>query len=94
MAAKDILDFVQSPKNIIDADTDDENEMNYAAPVSALSETKNMKSMHRYLDVHSKGEMYIKMDGMEQFDAKKTVQRKIGDNFPKTQYMFRISKNF
>ncbi|GFU56330.1 hypothetical protein TNCV_582641 [Trichonephila clavipes] len=33
MADKDILEFVQSLKDIIDADSDDENEMNKEAPV-------------------------------------------------------------
>ncbi|GFV57484.1 hypothetical protein TNCV_3266601 [Trichonephila clavipes] len=33
MADKDILRFVQSSKNIIDADSDDENEMNNTAPL-------------------------------------------------------------
>ncbi|GFW40193.1 hypothetical protein TNCV_5118761 [Trichonephila clavipes] len=33
MTDKDILDIIQSSKNIIDADSDDENEMNNAAPV-------------------------------------------------------------
>ncbi|GFV18160.1 hypothetical protein TNCV_169631 [Trichonephila clavipes] len=40
MANKDILEFVQSSKNIIDADSDDENKMNNAAlvPTSFLNE--------------------------------------------------------
>ncbi|GFX50705.1 hypothetical protein TNCV_2722911 [Trichonephila clavipes] len=33
MAHKDILGFVQSSKNIIDADSDEENKMNNVAPV-------------------------------------------------------------
>ncbi|GFW60865.1 hypothetical protein TNCV_2672861 [Trichonephila clavipes] len=33
MADKDILEFAQSSKNIIDADSEVENEMNNAAPV-------------------------------------------------------------
>ncbi|GFU20030.1 hypothetical protein TNCV_1191741 [Trichonephila clavipes] len=33
MEGKDILEFVQNTKNIIDADSDDEKEMNNAAPV-------------------------------------------------------------
>ncbi|GFW17471.1 hypothetical protein TNCV_2650291, partial [Trichonephila clavipes] len=33
MADKDILEFVQSPKNIIDADSDDEKEINISAYV-------------------------------------------------------------
>ncbi|GFW06114.1 hypothetical protein TNCV_4479061 [Trichonephila clavipes] len=55
---------VQSSKNIIDADSDDENEMNEAAPVPTSSEMKNvMKSMRSYLDAHYNGEMNTKMDG-------------------------------
>ncbi|GFW39766.1 hypothetical protein TNCV_2419321 [Trichonephila clavipes] len=34
MAHKDILEFIHSSKNIIDADYDDENEMNNTAPLS------------------------------------------------------------
>ncbi|GFT87863.1 hypothetical protein TNCV_799691 [Trichonephila clavipes] len=41
-ADKDILGFDQSSKNIIDADSDDENEMSNAAPVSTLSGMKNI----------------------------------------------------
>ncbi|GFY16540.1 hypothetical protein TNCV_735691 [Trichonephila clavipes] len=33
MAEKDNLEFVESSKNITEADSNDENEMNYAAPV-------------------------------------------------------------
>ncbi|GFW42325.1 uncharacterized protein TNCV_1207781 [Trichonephila clavipes] len=40
MAGKDILEFVESQKNIIDADSEDENEMNNAAPVPMSSENK------------------------------------------------------
>ncbi|GFW24480.1 hypothetical protein TNCV_607211 [Trichonephila clavipes] len=42
MTDKDILDLVQSSKNIIDADFYDENEMNNVAPVSTRSEMKNV----------------------------------------------------
>ncbi|GFT38554.1 hypothetical protein TNCV_2748291 [Trichonephila clavipes] len=55
-------------KNIIDADSDDENGINYAALVPTLSEMRNvMKSMRSYLDAHSNGEMNNKMDDIEQF---------------------------
>ncbi|GFT93388.1 hypothetical protein TNCV_337531 [Trichonephila clavipes] len=37
MADKDISESVQNSKNIIDADSDDENEMNNAAPVPTSS---------------------------------------------------------
>ncbi|GFX48989.1 uncharacterized protein TNCV_2797801 [Trichonephila clavipes] len=36
MADKDILEFLQSSKNIIDPDSDNENEMNNAAPYSYI----------------------------------------------------------
>ncbi|GFU70353.1 SCAN domain-containing protein 3 [Trichonephila clavipes] len=56
--AKDVLEFVQSSKNIIDADSDEENEMNNAAPDPTSSEMRSTtKSMHSYLDTHSNGEM-------------------------------------
>ncbi|GFY11814.1 hypothetical protein TNCV_1530061 [Trichonephila clavipes] len=43
-------------KKIIDADSDDKNEMNNAAPVSRSFEKRNvMKSMRSVLDAHSKG---------------------------------------
>ncbi|GFY18534.1 hypothetical protein TNCV_2397601 [Trichonephila clavipes] len=61
MADKCILEFVQSSKNIIDAD--DEKEMTYTAPVPTSSKMKNvMKSMHSYLNAHSNGEMNNKVD--------------------------------
>ncbi|GFS52056.1 hypothetical protein TNCV_1104781 [Trichonephila clavipes] len=43
MADKDILDFVQSSKNTIDADSDDENEMTNAAPVPTSSENEERR---------------------------------------------------
>ncbi|GFY06307.1 hypothetical protein TNCV_2680991 [Trichonephila clavipes] len=71
MVDKDILDFVQSSKNIIDVDSDDQNEMNNATPFPISSEMRNaMKSMRSYFDVHSNGEINIKMDDMELFDKK------------------------
>ncbi|GFV46073.1 hypothetical protein TNCV_1256311 [Trichonephila clavipes] len=58
MADKDILEFVQSSKNIIGTDSNEENEMNNAAPVYTSSEMRNIiKSMHSYLDAHSNGGM-------------------------------------
>ncbi|GFY30601.1 hypothetical protein TNCV_3117631 [Trichonephila clavipes] len=42
MADKDILEFVQNSKNIIDADSDDENEMINAAPVPTSFEMRNV----------------------------------------------------
>ncbi|GFX30674.1 hypothetical protein TNCV_4861981 [Trichonephila clavipes] len=89
-ANKDILEFVQSSKSIIDADSDKEYEMNNAAPVSTSSEKRNiMKSMCSYLDAHSNGERN-KKNGQQQticrqFAAKKDNTKKISDYFPKTQ---------
>ncbi|GFU48356.1 hypothetical protein TNCV_3342481 [Trichonephila clavipes] len=55
-------------KNIIYADSYDENEMNNAAPVPTSSEMRNiMESMRNYLEAHSNGEMSNKMDDIEQF---------------------------
>ncbi|GFW08588.1 HTH_38 domain-containing protein [Trichonephila clavipes] len=90
MVEKSILELVQSSKNIIDADSDDKNEMNNTASFSTSSEMRNvMKRMHSYLDAHSKGEMNNEMDDVEQFVDKfmleKTMQRKISDYFPKIQ---------
>ncbi|GFU91599.1 hypothetical protein TNCV_2543631 [Trichonephila clavipes] len=54
---KDILEFAQSSKNIIDADSGDENEISDAAPV----EMRNvMNSMRSYLDARSNGGMITK----------------------------------
>ncbi|GFU88662.1 hypothetical protein TNCV_4443391 [Trichonephila clavipes] len=42
MADKDILEFDQSSENTADADSDDENGKNNAAPVPTSSEIKNV----------------------------------------------------
>ncbi|GFX29521.1 hypothetical protein TNCV_4775951 [Trichonephila clavipes] len=60
-------------KNFIDADSDDENDMNNAAPVPTSSEMKHIiKTMRSYLDTHSNGEM----NDIEQFDAEKDNAKK------------------
>ncbi|GFX68004.1 hypothetical protein TNCV_921051 [Trichonephila clavipes] len=57
-ADKDILELLQSSKNIIDADFYDANEMNNTVPVSTSSKMKNiMKSMCSSLDAHTNDEM-------------------------------------
>ncbi|GFY14589.1 hypothetical protein TNCV_4827931 [Trichonephila clavipes] len=57
MTDKDIWEFVQSSKNIIDADSWDENEMDNANPFLTSLETKNiMKSIRSYLNVCPNGE--------------------------------------
>ncbi|GFX93692.1 SCAN domain-containing protein 3 [Trichonephila clavipes] len=66
MANKDLLEFVQSSKIIIHADSDDENEMNNATLVPSSSEMRNtIKSVRNYLDAHSNGEMNTKTDDIE-----------------------------
>ncbi|GFW10177.1 uncharacterized protein TNCV_1848941 [Trichonephila clavipes] len=89
MVVKDILELVQSFKNIIDADFDNENKMTNAASTPTSSKMRNMmKSVANYLDAHSIGEMNSKMDDSEQFVdnfmLKKTMKRTISDFFPKT----------
>ncbi|GFY34356.1 uncharacterized protein TNCV_2506591 [Trichonephila clavipes] len=83
------MEFVQRSKNSIEADSDDENEMNHATPIPASSEVKNiMKNMRSYLDAHCNGEMNNKMEdiekGVDNTMLRKTMQRKISDYFPKT----------
>ncbi|GFU04348.1 hypothetical protein TNCV_864451 [Trichonephila clavipes] len=66
VADKDILEVLQSLKNIIKADSVDENKMTTADPVPTSSEMRNvMKSIPTYLDEHSNGEMNNKMDDIE-----------------------------
>ncbi|GFV81122.1 HTH_38 domain-containing protein [Trichonephila clavipes] len=68
MVDKVILKFVHSPKNIIGADSDDENEMNNVAPFPTSSQMKNVrKNMRSYIDTHSNGEMNNKMDDTKKF---------------------------
>ncbi|GFS79553.1 hypothetical protein TNCV_2370571 [Trichonephila clavipes] len=43
MTDKDVLEFVRSSKNIIDADSDDQNEMNDVAPDPTSSEMRNIR---------------------------------------------------
>ncbi|GFW20035.1 hypothetical protein TNCV_867411 [Trichonephila clavipes] len=66
MAEKDIVEFDKSSKNIIDANSDVENQMNNAAPVPTSSEMRNiMKSMLSYLNAHSNDEMNNRMSDIE-----------------------------
>ncbi|GFX58918.1 hypothetical protein TNCV_806221 [Trichonephila clavipes] len=51
MAEKDILEFVQSSKTIIDTDSDNENEMTNANPVPTSSEMRNI--MKKKSPIHS-----------------------------------------
>ncbi|GFU91255.1 hypothetical protein TNCV_4925851 [Trichonephila clavipes] len=60
---RNILEFVQSSKNFMDGDSDDESEVNNAASVPVSNELRNvMKSKRSYLDAHYKGEMNNRMD--------------------------------
>ncbi|GFY34901.1 hypothetical protein TNCV_154741 [Trichonephila clavipes] len=78
IADKDILEFVQSSKNIVHTHSDDESEMNNSTPVPTSFEMRNItKNILSYLDAHSNGEMNHKMDDIEHFVAKKTMQRKM-----------------
>ncbi|GFV16515.1 hypothetical protein TNCV_4785771 [Trichonephila clavipes] len=63
----DTLEFVQSPKHIIYADSDDENEMTKAAPVPTSFEWRNaMKSMRSYSDALSNGKINNKMGNIDE----------------------------
>ncbi|GFU51830.1 hypothetical protein TNCV_3733451 [Trichonephila clavipes] len=74
---KEILKFVQSSKHVIDADSDDENEMNNAAPVPISPEMRNiMKSIRSCLEAHSNMEMNNITDDIEQCDAEKDNAKK------------------
>ncbi|GFW93038.1 hypothetical protein TNCV_4209731 [Trichonephila clavipes] len=58
MRGKVILEYVHDSKNFINADFNDENEMNNAAPVPTSSKKRNViKSQSSYLDAHSNDEM-------------------------------------
>ncbi|GFV01294.1 hypothetical protein TNCV_3375281 [Trichonephila clavipes] len=67
MADKVILELVQSLKSIIDADPDNENEMNNAVPVHMSFEMSTMKIMRSYLDAHFNGRMNSKLNNTERF---------------------------
>ncbi|GFT46393.1 hypothetical protein TNCV_3127351 [Trichonephila clavipes] len=67
MAAQSHFGVCPKLKNIINADSIDENEMNNAGPVPTLSEMRDiMKSRYSYLDVHSNDEVNNKRDVIEQ----------------------------
>ncbi|GFV68209.1 uncharacterized protein TNCV_1874911 [Trichonephila clavipes] len=68
MADKEHFGVCSELKKSIDADPDDENEINNPAPVPMSSEMRNiMKSLRNYLDAHSNREMNNKMEDIEQF---------------------------
>ncbi|GFV10630.1 hypothetical protein TNCV_2122811 [Trichonephila clavipes] len=75
---EDILDFVQNLKNIIDIDSDGENEMNNAAPVHTSSEKRStMKSIRSYIDAHADGEINNNMEDFQQFVGNLMLKKKI-----------------
>ncbi|GFX38723.1 hypothetical protein TNCV_1170531 [Trichonephila clavipes] len=94
MADKGIFELVQSSKHIIDADSDDENEINNADPISTPFVI--MKSMRSYLGAHSNSKMNNKMDGIERFGdnwiLKKTMQGKYQIIFQKLNKCFDFHK--
>ncbi|GFV67951.1 hypothetical protein TNCV_1872331 [Trichonephila clavipes] len=93
-----ILEFVQSPKNIIDADSDDENEMDdemdNPANAPTLYEMRNfMKNRYIYLDAHS-NDMNNKTNEIEQFVAKKgNAKEKSQIIFQELNKCFAFQKN-
>ncbi|GFV13811.1 hypothetical protein TNCV_3695231 [Trichonephila clavipes] len=66
MTGKDNLEFSQIPKNIVDADSEDENEIKRTAAAFASSEMRNTtKGMRSYLDAHTNVEINKDMDDIE-----------------------------
>ncbi|GFU09673.1 hypothetical protein TNCV_5027181 [Trichonephila clavipes] len=63
MADKDSLEFVQSSKNIIDADYDDEHEMHNVGPVPTSSKMRNIT--RSYLDTQDNDKIINKMGDIE-----------------------------
>ncbi|GFW11628.1 putative transposable element [Trichonephila clavipes] len=81
MADKDMLEFVQSSKYIVDAYLDDENEMTNTAPVLPSTEMRNiMKSMRSFLDAHSRDELNNKMNDMGQCVGRWMLRKAIEAN--------------
>ncbi|GFU80781.1 hypothetical protein TNCV_515081 [Trichonephila clavipes] len=67
---KDILKFDKSLKNIIYADSDNENEMNNGASVPTSSEMRNIiKSIFNYLDAHCNLKMNNRINDIKQFGS-------------------------
>ncbi|GFU93288.1 hypothetical protein TNCV_1860191 [Trichonephila clavipes] len=61
-ADRDILEFIQSSENIMDADSDDEYEVTNASPFGSSDMRNISKSVCNYLYVPSSGEMNNKME--------------------------------
>ncbi|GFS52999.1 hypothetical protein TNCV_331271 [Trichonephila clavipes] len=60
--------LIKAQKNVVDADSDGEIEINNADPEPTSFEMRSiMKSMFSYLDEHSSGEMNNRMNDIEQF---------------------------
>ncbi|GFW45154.1 hypothetical protein TNCV_716561 [Trichonephila clavipes] len=82
MADKDILEFVQSSKNSIDTDFENETAMINIAPDPTSYEMENiMKSMRNYLDARFDGEMNNKITS-NNLMLKETMQRKVPYHVP------------
>ncbi|GFX96952.1 putative transposable element [Trichonephila clavipes] len=97
MADKDILELVQSSKNIIDSDS--KNEMNNAALAPTSFEKRNiMKSMFSYLDAHTDGEVNNKIDDIEQIVdnlmPKETMQTRAAIDLLKDRFGDRLISRF
>ncbi|GFU55705.1 hypothetical protein TNCV_1650061 [Trichonephila clavipes] len=84
---KDILEFVKISTNVIDADSNDKNEMNNAAPDPMSSEMRDIMKNMLCLDAHSNGEMNNKIDDIELFVGNLILKckRKTSNYFSKTQ---------
>ncbi|GFU82739.1 hypothetical protein TNCV_265361 [Trichonephila clavipes] len=79
---KTFVEFVQSSKNIVITDSDDEYEMNNAATVPMSSEMRNiMKIMRSYFDVCSDGKMNNKMDDIGQFVDNMMLKRQCEEKY-------------
>ncbi|GFU93352.1 hypothetical protein TNCV_1860821 [Trichonephila clavipes] len=66
----------------MDADSDDENQMNNASPVPRSSKMRNvMKSIHSYLEAHSNSEMNNKMDDVQQFVDNLILKKQLKEKF-------------
>jgi len=92
MTEKEIMEIVQNQNDstYVDSDNESENGISDAVPVPSTSEMRKIiKSMRRYLNAQSNGEMDKTMDDLEQFVdnvvLKRTFQKKISDFFPKKQ---------
>ncbi|GFW14574.1 hypothetical protein TNCV_2358981 [Trichonephila clavipes] len=54
---KDSLEFFKSSNNMVETDSDDENERSNSAQVSTASEMRHIMKKYAWLDAHSNGKM-------------------------------------